>query len=96
MAIEMNHLASGMNTGIGAASGKAAALGLKFPWERIKVIDCLLKAGLHGGFAILPLPATKRAAVVLHTKGNALAQTSSIMAITALSPRRGTVRIMRV
>jgi hypothetical protein len=50
----------------------------------------------------LPLPATKRPPVVLQTEGDALAgqwaraQTSSMMAISALSPRRGTVRMMRV
>jgi hypothetical protein len=46
----------------------------------------------------LPLPAVIAGALVLKTEGDAArrCQTSSMMAISALSPRRGTVRMMRV
>ena len=74
-------------------------------WRWIKGRDGLIQRLLHADLAGLALPATKMPPVVLQTEGNALAdqssvrtadQTSSMMAISALSPRRGTVRMMRV
>ena len=74
-------------------------------WRWIQGRDGLIQRLLDADLAGLALPATKMPPVVLQTEGNALAdqrsvltadQTSSMMAISALSPRRGTVRMMRV
>jgi hypothetical protein len=70
--------------------------------ERVEGLNRFIEALLNTAVLGLPLPATKRPPVVLQTEGDALtgqwagAQTSSMMAISALSPRRGTVRMMRV
>ena len=50
---------------------------------------------LNAGVVGLTLPAVERGALVLQRKGDPF-QTSSMMAISALSPRRRTVRMIRV
>jgi hypothetical protein len=60
--------------------------------------DGLFQGGLDTGLVRLPLPTVVAGALVLKTESDAAenGQTSSMMAISALSPRRGTVRMMRV
>jgi hypothetical protein len=91
-----------MHAGIGAASSEAA----QGPGG-IQGRQGLLQTGLNGGQLALTLPAMEGGAVVLQAEGNTPqavgategqggAQTSSMIAISALSPRRRTVRTMRV
>lgn len=92
-----------MDAGVGAAGGKTADRS-----SRIEFTDSLLQGLLDGGEPPrLALPAVKGSPVVLQAQGNApqargngrgrgSVQTNSMMAISALSPRRRTVRTMRV
>jgi hypothetical protein len=103
MAIKVHHLGGGMDAGVGAAGGNGAAeFGGNASGEWVEGLNRFIEALLNTAVLGLPLPATKRPPVVLQTEGDALtgqwagAQTSSMMAISALSPRRGTVRMMRV
>ena len=92
-----------MNACIGAASREA----LDGP-VRIKLLDRVLQNSLHAEAVPLALPATELRTVVLQAEGDPVgdrlirhcrrggSQTSSMMAISALSPRRRTVRVMRV
>jgi hypothetical protein len=67
---------------------------------RIKTSNGGLEDFLHGDLTGLPLPSMEGRTVVLQAKGNPLEalldHTNSMMAISALSPRRRTVRMMRV
>jgi hypothetical protein len=91
-----------MHTRIGAAGGEAGEG--TCPVERRQGF---LQGLLDGRLAPLALPAVESGPVVLQAKGDAPqailgvvgrggAQTSSMIAISALSPRRRTVRTMRV
>jgi hypothetical protein len=99
--IEMGHLGSGMDPAVGAAGGDDPhrAMG-------IQCGDGILQGGLNAALVGLPLPTMEAGAQVLQTESDATQlgghrppgwiQTSSMMAISALSPRRRTVRMMRV
>jgi len=82
-----------MDPGIGAPSGNGPGgpLGIQ---RRQGCFQGFLDAGVAG----LALPAAIGRPVVLQAEGDAAqgSQTSSMIAISALSPRRGTVRMMRV
>ena len=102
-AVEMNHLAGGVHSGIGAARSEA----VNGP-VRIELLDRVLQNGLDAEAVPLPLPAAEFRSVVLQAESDPVGdrlirhcrrrfrQTSSMMAISALSPRRRTVRVMRV
>jgi hypothetical protein len=62
---------------------------------RVEGRDGTFQGFLNGAVAGLTLPAVERGPVVLQRQGDPF-QTSSMMAISALSPRRLTVRMMRV
>jgi hypothetical protein len=62
---------------------------------RVKRSDGPFQGFLNAAVAGLTLPAVERGALVLQRKGDPF-QTSSMIAISALSPRRRTVRMMRV
>ena len=99
----MDYLAGGMNSCVGATSSEA----LDGP-VRIKLLDGVLENGLDAAAVSLALPATELRTVVLQAQSDPVgdrligqcrrgwSQTSSMMAISALSPRRRTVRVMRV
>ena len=82
-----------MHTGIGApcSNGPGRSLGIQRRQGRFQGF-------LNAGIVRLALPATKGRPVVLQAEGDAAQglQTNSMIAISALSPRRGTVRMMRV
>jgi hypothetical protein len=84
-----------MNATVGSAGGDNLSRA-----EGIKRSNGVLKGFLHRGLTMLALPAMERRSVVLKAKGNPLeaplAHTNSMMAISALSPRRRTVRMIRV
>jgi hypothetical protein len=89
----MHHLAGSVDAAVGAPGRhtQSRPCGIEFPQGLFKG---LLDAGPIG----LALPALKGTAVVLEAESDPAQglQTSSMMAISALSPRRGTVRMMRV
>ena len=98
----MGHLGRRMDAAIGATSGDHAGRTL-----RIKLSDRLFQHLLDAVGVVLSLPTEVGRTVVLQAERNAPkgpgglwasggAQTSSMIAISALSPRRGTVRMMRV
>ena len=103
IAIKVGYLSGGVDSTVGSSRCDGAAeFGLNAVRQRVKSFDGFIERLLDGVVVWLTLPATKRPSVVLQTEGNALAvqwaraQTSSMIAISALSPRRGTVRMMRV
>jgi hypothetical protein len=89
----MHHLACSVHAGVGASCRhtQGRPRGIEFP-------QGLFKGLLHAGAVGLALPALKGAAVVLQAESDPAQglQTNSMIAISALSPRRGTVRMMRV
>jgi hypothetical protein len=62
---------------------------------RVEGSDRPFEGFLNAAVLGLTLPAMERGALVLKRKGDPF-QTSSMMAISALSPRRRTVRMIRV
>lgn len=64
-AIEVDHLSSGMNSGIGATGGHA----VHRP-EGIQGCDRVIKDALNAGALTLPLPAAKKRPLVLKAEGN--------------------------
>ena len=88
--VEMHHLGRGMDAAVGATRGHR----LGGP-VRVKRSDGPFQGFLNAAVAGLTLPAVERGALVLQRKGDPF-QTSSMIAISALSPRRRTVRMMRV
>jgi hypothetical protein len=91
--LEMCDLGGGMDAAVGSAGSDDAPRA-----EGVEVEECLLQGLLNAPLSLLPLPAAVGGSVVLKTQSDAPdgGQTSSMIAISALSPRRGTVRMMRV
>jgi len=84
-----------MNASIGAPSCHSCSLR-----TTVETMGCFLQSGLNCWAMELTLPTVVSGALILKQQGKTAdldgLQTNSMMAISALSPRRRTVRMIRV